>query len=462
MNKLKITLEDLFNLPGAVIYNPDNYTPITSVSIDSRKIPKNAIFVAIKGKKFDGHKFINAALKNGACAIVINKHELSKTNNIKVPVITVPDTTKSLGSIASLWRKKLKIKIVAISGSSGKTSTKDILVQLLGEKFNVNKTIGNNNNHIGVPLTILSTTINHEILVVELGTNHFGEIQYTAGIVQPDFALITNIGDSHLEFFKNRNGVLKEKSALLKLTDSNNGMVFINNDDKLLKQYGKKIVNKVTFAFNSDSDVKGKIVAYNSQGQPEIQITSAKNIFRLSIPLHGQQNAKNLLAAVTVALNCGLNVKDIKSGAKKLIPADKRLKVNKFSNFMLIDDTYNANPESMKSSLELLNKISEYKYKTAVIGDMFELGKDEIKLHKSLFPVIKKNKINSVFTIGKRMKNLNELIIKSKIESKHFRSRSVLKSFLKNRNFANSVILVKGSRGMRMEEFVQVIKEKEM
>jgi UDP-N-acetylmuramoyl-tripeptide--D-alanyl-D-alanine ligase len=462
MNRIKITIEDLFNIPGAVIYNPDHFKPITSVSIDSRNIPGNALFIAIKGKNFDGHKFIEDAVKNGAKAIVINKQELNKAKNIHIPVITVPDTIKSLGYIAALWRKKIKIKIIAITGSSGKTSTKDILVQILEEKFNVNKTIGNYNNHIGVPLTVLSTTNKHDILVAELGTNHFGEIQYSSEIVQPDLALITNIGDSHLEFFKNRTGVLKEKSVLIKSTEAHNGMVFINNDDKLLKQFGKNLVNKVTFAFNSEADVCGKISGYNSEGQPEILITNAKKTFSLSLPLYGQQNAKNFLAAVTIALNCGLNIKQIKSGAKKLVAADKRLKVKKFHNFMLIDDTYNANPESMKSSLELLNKISAYKHKTAIIGDMFELGRDEINLHRKLYPVIKKNKIDSIFTIGRRMKHLNELLEKSKLDIKHFNSRNVLKSFLKNRNFTDSVILIKGSRGMRMEEFVKVIEEREM
>ncbi|MDR3609861.1 MAG: UDP-N-acetylmuramoyl-tripeptide--D-alanyl-D-alanine ligase [Ignavibacteriaceae bacterium] len=462
MNNIKITLEDLFNLPGAVIYNPDNYKPVTAVSIDSRNIPKNALFIAIKGKKFNGSKFIKSAIKNGARAIVINKHDFNNARNLDIPIVTVPDTTLTLGSIAGLWRKKLKTKIIAITGSSGKTSTKDILVQLLSEKFSVNKTIGNNNNHIGVPLTILSTGNKHDILIVELGTNHFGEIKYSTEIVQPDFALITNIGNSHLEFFKNRNGVFKEKSALINFTETHKGISFINNDDKILNQYGRNLVNKFTFAFNAKADVKGFISGYNNEGQPEILITYANRSFKLAIPLYGQQNAKNFLAAVTIALKCGLNLKQIKSGAKKLVAADKRLKVRKFRKFMLIDDTYNANPESMKSSFELLNKISAYKQRIAIIGDMFELGKDEINLHKGLFPVIRKNKIDSVFTIGNRMKYLNELLKNSETEAIHFKSRNVLKSFLNKRNFVNTVILVKGSRGMKMEEFVQVIIDREI
>ena len=462
MNNIKITLEDLFNIPGAIIYNPDNYKSVSAVTIDSRKIPPNALFVAIKGRKFDGHAFIKDVLKNGAKAIVINKKNLNKFGNFKSPIVTVPDTIIALGNIASLWRKKLNTKIIAITGSVGKTSTKEILVQILGEKFNINKTIGNNNNHIGVPLTILSTNNKHDVLVVELGTNHFGEIQYSAGIVQPDYALITNISDSHLKFFQNRNGVLKEKSALIQETEAHNGVIFINNDDKLLNKYGLKLKNKVTFAFNNDADVKGIISGYNSMGQAEIEISFAKKVLRLSLPLYGEQNAKNFLAAVAMALKFGLSGKEIKSAAQKLVAADKRLNVKKLRDFMLIDDTYNANPESMKFSLELLGKISGYGHKTAILGDMFELGKNEIKLHQKLYSLIKGNHIDSVFTIGNRIKHLNELMKKSKIEIKHFNSRNALKSFLNKNDLINSVILVKGSRGMKMEEFVHSIEARKI
>jgi UDP-N-acetylmuramoyl-tripeptide--D-alanyl-D-alanine ligase len=457
MNNLTITLEDLFNLPGAVIYNPDSYHPVSSVTIDSRNIPSNALFIAIKGKKFDGHMFMNDVLKKGVKAIVINKSRLNKTKGFNIPIITVPDTTIALGNIACLWRKKLNTKIVAITGSAGKTSTKEILVQILEEKFNINKTVGNNNNHIGVPLTILSTNNKHEALVIELGTNHFGEIQYSAEIIQPDYSLITNIGDSHLEFFKNRDGVFQEKSTLFRITNARNGYVFINNDDVTLKKYGNKLTNKISYAFNNNADVRGNILGYNSFGQTEIEISFAKKTFSLSLPLYGEQNAKNFLAAVAIALKLGLSHKEIKSAARKLIAVDKRLNAKMHKNFMLIDDTYNANPESMKSSLNLLGRVSAYEHKVAILGDMFELGTNEVEFHKDLFPVIRKNHIDIIYTIGKRMQYLHEELKKSDINIKHFNTRSALKSFLAKHDFVNSVILVKGSRGMKMEEFVQTI-----
>lgn len=462
MTKIKFTLEDLFDLPGGVIYNPDNYKPLTSVSIDSRKIKSNALFVAIKGKKFDGHTFIKDVIKNGAKAIVINRNYINKLGYVSIPVVAVPDTTLALGSIARIWRNKLNTKIIAITGSAGKTSTKEILAQILNEKYNVNKTISNNNNHIGVPLTVLSTNNKNDALIAELGSNHFGEIQYSAGIVQPDFSLITNIADSHLEFFKNRAGVLKEKSSLMEVTNARKGIVFINNDDKLLNNYGLKLKNKVTYAFNNKADIQGKIIGYNSLGQAGIEITSSNKVLKLYSPLYGEQNAKNLLAAIAIAIKLGFTGKEIKSAVHKLRAVDKRLNVKLLHNFMLIDDTYNANPESMKSSLELLGRINAYSKRVAVLGDMFELGNNEILLHKKLYDAIKKNHIDSVFTIGSRMKHLAALLKNTNFETKHFNTRNALKSFLLQNTFSNSAILVKGSRGMKMEEFVHVIETKEM
>ena len=236
MKRIGITLEDLFNLESAVLYNPDSFRTLRNVSIDSRNIPGSCLFIAIKGERFDGHDFIENAVTNGAEAVLVNKKKLNKLGEIDIPVVAVEDTVKALGELAGVWRKKLSTKIIGITGSAGKTSTKEMVAMLLSTKYKVNKTIANHNNHIGVPLTLFSTNEKHDVLVAELGTNHFGEIEYTANIALPDYAMITNIGDSHLEFFLNRKGVLKEKSALFKATAEMNGTLFINEDDKLLKK----------------------------------------------------------------------------------------------------------------------------------------------------------------------------------------------------------------------------------
>ncbi|MEJ2615950.1 MAG: UDP-N-acetylmuramoyl-tripeptide--D-alanyl-D-alanine ligase [Ignavibacteriaceae bacterium] len=467
MKKMRLTIEDLFNVPTSEIFNPDDLKPVTSVVIDSRNMVKNSLFIAIKGSNFDGHNFLRDAIKHGAAAAVINRNKYRYFNDIDIPVITVKDTTKALGDIAGIWRSKLAvksgIKVIAITGSNGKTSTKEIIAKLLNEKYSVNKTEGNNNNHIGVPLTIFSTNEKHEVLVLELGTNHFGEIEYTSDIAKPDYALITNIGDSHLEFLKNRKGVFEEKSALFRITGNQNGFIFINNDDNMLKKASGKYKNSLTFGFkpyngkNLNIDVRGKFCGYTDDGRPIIEINYKNKKMVQSLPLYGKHNASNYLAAVSVCLKLGLSKKEIAAGCRKLKAVNKRLNVKKHKDFLLVDDTYNANPESMKYALEFLSQLKNFKRKIAVLGDMFELGKEEIELHKKLAMYIIKNKITELYTIGKRMKYLSDEINNQKIIKRHFRSRENLKSFLKNLELSNSIILFKGSRGMKMEEFIRVL-----
>ena len=461
MKKLNLTLNDFFELPTATIYNSEKLNPVTSVSIDSRNVLKNSLFVAIKGDKLDGHKFVKQAIKNGSSVIIIDEKYYKEFSNLKTPFITVRDTTEALGRLAKVWRSKLRAKVIGITGSNGKTSTKEILSELLRQKYIVNKTIANHNNHIGVPMTIFSTNQKHDILVAELGTNHFGEIKYTAEILQPDFALITNIGDSHLEFLKNRKGVLKEKSFLFNITDTRGGTLIINNDDKLLKETGKKFKKKLSYSISSSkSDVKGKIIDYAENGRPIIAVEYNNRKMIFEIPLYGENNAKNFIASVTLAIKLGLSKAQISAGIKRMKPVDKRLNVKKFRNSILIDDTYNANPESMTAAFCLMSKMSSYENKVAILGDMFELGESSALLHKKLSSSIKENKIGSVYTIGTLMKNLNVSLKNKGIRVKHFNERNSLKEFLRLNDFANSVILVKGSRGMKMEEFVQILENR--
>ena len=271
-----MNIEDIFNVPGAVIYEPDKLKSIRYVSIDSRKIKKNTLFVAIKGERFDGHDFVKEAINNGASAVLINGKKLNRFNDVKVPIITVEDTKLALGDIARIWRKKLKAKIIGITGSSGKTTVKNMLAEILSEKYRVNKTEANNNNQIGVPLTILNTNENHQVLVAELGTNHFGEIPYTANILSPDYGLITNIGDSHLEYLKTKKGVWKEKSFLFDETIRNDGKVFLNYDDPIIKAKHSKKGKHISYGFSGKVDVLGKIKSYTDDGKPVIEINYKK------------------------------------------------------------------------------------------------------------------------------------------------------------------------------------------
>jgi UDP-N-acetylmuramoyl-tripeptide--D-alanyl-D-alanine ligase len=460
LKKVHLNIEDIFNVPGSEIFEPDNLKTIYYVSIDSRNIKPNTLFIALKGKRFDGHNFANDAIKNGAAAIVINKKRLKQFDDIKVPIVTVKDTKLALGNIAKIWKKKLDAKIIGITGSSGKTTLKEMLAQILSEKYSVNKTEANNNNHIGVPITILNTNEKHQVLVAELGTNHFGEIPYTANILSPDYSLITNVGDSHLEFLKTRNGVWKEKSFLFEETIRNGGKVFLNYDDPIIKAKHSHRGKQVSYGFTGQVDVRGKINSYTDDGKPVVSIEYKKKNYELTLPIYGEQSAKNFLASCAVALEFGLSFSEIQSAVNKLKPSQGRLDVQRYKNFILIDDTYNANPDSAKAAIELVGRIRLFKRKILFLGDMLELGDSSIKLHQGLKDVIVKARIDEVYTIGSYMSYLNKAIEKKNLLAIHFTRRDALKSYIINLNFNDSVILVKGSRGMKMEEFVSEIKNK--
>lgn len=458
MKKLCFTVEDFFELKSAVLYDAEKIKSVTKVSIDSRNVPADSLFIAIKGDKFDGHDFVRDAVKKRASVVLVNSDKLSTLGNIDAPIITVKDTTLALGELAAIWRTKLKTKIIAITGSAGKTTTKEMIYTLLSGKYKVNKTLGNYNNHIGVPLTIFSTKSNHDYLVLELGTNHFGEIKYTAEIAIPDYAIITNIGNSHLEYLKNREGVFEEKAALFNVTASNKGTLFVNNDDPLLISANKNYQKRMTFGFEKKSDVKGEVTGYTNEGKPIIKISHKGKSSSFEVPLYGEQSTKNFLAAVAVAFKIGLRSEEIKRRLKNIEVVDKRLNVQRIKNFILIDDTYNANPESMEMSLKLLSQVKRYKNRIAILGDMFELGKESKMLHENLADAVIENNINFVYTIGNFMKRLHTKLKSKRIETIHFNDRDSLNNFLTKKSFDNSVVLVKGSRGMKMEEFVETIK----
>lgn len=461
MSKLGITLEDLFNLSTAVIYNPDVYRTSKYVSIDSRKIKKNSIYVAIKGERFDGHNFVKDAVKKGAETIIINKNKLKDFDSVNKTIVTVEDTVKAYGELATERRRNLGAAIISLTGSAGKTTTKEMLAVLLREKYRVFKTEANNNNHIGVPLTLLSAPGNTETVVLEHGTNHFNEIKYTADIAEPDYALITNIGDSHLEFLKNRDGVLKEKSALLDAAVNNHGKVFINTDDPVLKRESKKYSDKITFGFKDKADVKGKILGYTAYGHTIIKVEYKTKTIETVLPVMGEAAAKNFLAACAVCFSLKLTKRDIMRGAAKIKSVKGRLQPINRKDMLIIDDTYNSSPDSMKNAVLLLKKISKFKRKILIAGDMFELGRNGKKLHENLSEELIKNKITDLYTTGKLMKNLSAKVSNKINNVKHFQTRNALSYFLMKEDLRNSVILVKGSRGMKMEEFLQTIIDKD-
>ncbi len=460
MKTLKITLEDLFKLESSEIFNPDSYKDCKNISIDSREIKKDSLFVAIKGERFNGHDFVNDALRNGASSIMIDESEIQRFDSVDNTIITVKDTTKAYGDLARVWRHKLKAKVISLTGSNGKTTTKEMLAAILKTKFKIVKTEANNNNHIGVPLTIFQANANTEILILEHGTNHFGEIPYTSKIADPDITFITNIGDSHLEYLKTRNGVFEEKSALLNVCRDIGGQVLINIDDHIIHRNQKKYHNRITYGFKGSPDIKGKILGYTEDGKTQVLITYKNKKIEVELPLYGESNAKNFLAAVSASLILKLKKDEIIDAAKKLKSYPQRLDVKKRKSIILIDDTYNANPDSMIAAIELMSKIKNKSKKIAFLGDMFELGENSAEMHANLAGIIMKCKIDEVYTIGKDMVHLNDFLKSRRISIKHFEERNELREFIKSVPLEDSVVLVKGSRGMKMEEFIEAINER--
>jgi UDP-N-acetylmuramoyl-tripeptide--D-alanyl-D-alanine ligase len=426
---------------------------LKAVSIDTRKVSADDLFIAIKGERFDAHDFVSELTGKVAGALV------HKPIQSDLPQVLVKDTKQALAQLASAWRDQYKKPVIGLTGSNGKTTTKEMLASILSENFKTGKTLFNNNNHIGIPKTILETKRNTDVLVLEHGTNHFGEIKYTAEIANPDYALITNIGASHLEYLKDIEGVYHEKKALLETTLRRGGYALINCDDRLLKRKTKNLENIITFGFSGKPDVKGRILSENEYGQAKLNIKYGKKEFNFELPLYGKSNAQNVLAAIAVALKLKMPILKIKRGINNLKQVKGRLYVEKYSDMILIDDTYNANPESLKNAIELMRKIKVFKVKSVILGDMFELGRRSKEIHENIASLLIKNKIAKAYLIGKQMKNLASKL-DTKIEVKHFNRRTQLKKFLISNDFSNEVVLIKGSRGMRMEEFLDDIRSK--
>lgn len=454
MSNVTINIDQLFDIPGAVIYDPDKFEVAHGVSTDTRTLSKDDVFFALVGENFDGHKFVDLAVDKGASAVVINESELDNFDEIDSVIITVPDTTIAYGDLARIYRASLKVKVIAVTGSNGKTTLKEMLYSLLSVKYKVVKTEANNNNHIGVPLTIFSCGDDVDYLILEHGTNHFGEIEYTAKISNPDYAVITNIGDSHLEYLKNREGVLKEKAALFSSTMENGGEIFLNVDDPLLNEAYGNNASAMKYGM-SDADIVCTIMGHRVDGRPKVKLEYGDRVIFTGIPLWGESNVKNLIPAVAIAIKCGLSDLEIEKGIASFVPAKRRLDVKQYENFIIIDDTYNANPASMAASFEVLKDISAYDEKVVFLGDMFELGSDAVKMHEGLAEPLLGSSVKEVYLIGELMKNLDEKLKSSGVKLKHFSDKNELLNFAENFDKNCKVILVKGSRGMKMEEIVK-------
>jgi UDP-N-acetylmuramoyl-tripeptide--D-alanyl-D-alanine ligase len=452
-----LNISDLKYIKESTIVYPasaaDSNIPIRGISIDTRTIQPQEIFWAISGESFDGHWFVNEAEKKGAVAAVVEKRKSKQLPSMQIPIIQVKDTLESLQQFSNWHRSRFDIPIIAVTGTNGKTTTKEMISWILQTKYNVHKTVGNLNNHIGTPLTLLRLNCDHQISVTELGTNHPGEISMLSSLVNPTAALITNIGHGHLQFLSSVDGVAREKLSLFKILRKN-GLVFLNRDDKKIAAARIRRKNTHDFSMNENTKalVKGQLTGINKHGCGEWILN---NHTRIQMKIPGIQNVQNALAASAVGLAFGLSEDSIKKALEEYTAYDKRMQIIKNGQSIIINDSYNANPDSFSPALDTLSFLAKGKNqrKILVIGDMLELGKRSDELHSDLFKNFLDYNVDGIFTYGKACQKAVHKIHDNGYSNAHsFDSHEELAKTLKNYLKPGDVILIKGSRGMQMEK----------
>lgn len=434
------------NIDTISIYNKEDIY-IKGFSKDTRTIGENEFFVAIKGENFDGNDFVLEALNKGAIGAIMDNDNISEDIiSLGKPIILVKDSIKALQELAAYKRSLYNIPVIAITGSVGKTSTKDIIASVVSEKYKVLKTEGNLNNHIGLPLTILKLE-DHEALVVEMGMNHFHEIEVLSNIAKPNLAVITNVGTAHIGILGSRENILKAK---LEITEGLNGSLIINNDNDLLNKWSTQNnkFNVITYGINNESDYIAKDAKYYEE----------YSLFKfhdeeIRVPVSGEHFVYNALCAIAVGSSLNIPLDKIKAGIEKFSLSNNRMSLIK-KDYTIIDDTYNANYDSVVSALKYLNSLEGRKI--AVLGDMLELGEFSDSLHKQVGKEIMNMNIDLVITIGNLSRNINE-ILKDKT-TYHFENNKEAIEFLNNIKQKDDKILIKASNGMHFKEIVEGIK----
>ena len=409
---------------------------IKNVVMDSRKVTEGSLFFAIN----NGNSYVKDVLDKGASLVIADN-----TNIKDKRVVKVTDTIATMQDLATKYRKKLDIQVVGITGSNGKTTTKDIVYSLLSTKAKTLKTEGNYNNHIGLPYTLLNVTDEEKFVVLEMGMSSLGEIRRLGEISSPDYAIITNIGDSHIEFLKTKDNVFKAKTELLEFVDKKN--TFVCGDDEYLE---KLDVNKVGFNENNDY----KIESYEFSNKGSKFVLDGKEY---EMSLLGKHNISNTAIAIELAKKIGLTDEEIQKGLKEIKISNMRFQEIKIGEDIYINDAYNASPMSMKAAIDTLNEIYNDKYKIAILGDMLELGKNEINYHIDVLNYLLDKKIKLIYLYGERMKKAYDIFMKNKSEEYRFwyySTKEGIVESLKNIKM-EKVILLKASRGTALEDIIK-------
>lgn len=428
----------------------------SGVSTDSRQISPGQLYVPLVGERFDGHDFVAQAIEQGAVAVIWERKKPLPQQK-KVPFILVDDSLKALQQMASAYRKELDIPVVAITGSNGKTTLKDLVATVLSGRYRVHKTQGNLNNHIGVPLTLLATPEATEIIVVEMGMNHAGEIDRLSHIAQPHVAMITNIGESHLEFLGSRDGIAQAKleigHGLVR-----DGIWFVNGDEPLLRRELAKEQRQVTYIGweEKNDDVP---LSFVQEGLKGISFSSRQSGVSFQVPLLGRHNAIHALLAIAVGRHFDVPNETIQKQLAEVQITGGRLEIQQAKNGMhLINDAYNASPTSMKAALNLLCDLEPNREKWVLLGDMLELGEQEKAFHEEIGEQVASLEIQHIYTLGERGKWISarakEMNQNEQRMIRHFSSHEEAVVHLSKVGSESVLLLVKASQGAKLEKVV--------
>jgi UDP-N-acetylmuramoyl-tripeptide--D-alanyl-D-alanine ligase len=448
---------EIVKVTHAKVSHPHLAVSIKGVSIDSRTVRAGDLFIAVKGQRYDGHDFIPAVVRRGVAAVMVSR----KTPPLSrpVPVFYVRDTIKALGQIANLHRQQFPIPVIAITGSAGKTTTKELIAAVLQRELKVLKNVGTQNNFIGVPLTLLKLNKGYQVVVVELGTNRFGDIPWLAQVVNPDIAVLTTIGESHLELLKTPALVFREKSALIRDMKAR-GLVIYNNDNPHLSRLPRLFPDRRFFSvgIQNTSDFQAKDVRILDNESLQFKLND-RHIVKLNSPV--QENISNALIAISCGRVFGMHYNKIIEQLKKFHFEGNRQRVYNIKGRWIIDDSYNANPVSFRSALRTLNNLKVKGLRILVCSDMKELGLRAKELHREIGRLVSGGSVQVVLSYGTLSQELSSAAQRERpnIIAWHFKNKPDLHQALLKFSSHGNAFLVKGSRTMKMEETVAFLKD---
>lgn len=441
------TAKEIAKATNGVLVGAD--TEVSSVSTDTRTIESGALFIAVKGENFDGNDFIGKAFENGAAAAISDAEK--RAGNVEKPVIYVENSRTAQLKLARYYRDKFKVKLCAVTGSVGKTSTKDMIFAVLSAKFPTLKTEGNFNNDIGLPKTLFRLNDSFKAGVIEMGMSDLGEISELSKATHPDCAVITNIGWCHIENLKTRGNILKAKLEVLDGMDKNSPLI-IYGDDEMLKTVSLDR-KTVRYGFDGKNDVYADNIVHENNGE-KFTLHYNSMSFPAEVPVLGEHHILNALAAFCVGIEFGMTPEEIIPAFMDYEASGMRQKIEKHKDYTFILDCYNASPTSMQSSLSVLGTMSGRKI--AVLGDMLELGEMSGKLHAGLADYVEKN-ADIAFLFGTEMKALRDELFRREFPVFHSENKAELTDRLVQNLKSGDNVLFKGSRGMKMEEIAQKV-----